>query len=439
MISKFRITICSLIILFSASVCFADIVINILVVNGTDISREKEVFQHLPKELKLEDIVDADGLDVDFDVTKGQHVVKGLVTLPPKESKTFRVKVRDIWKIDQEEITEIRDQIDANAKIVEGTEYEETANVKKEALKKRLDFILEEQRKVQDSASARIDRYRTYATELSDIRNNAVSVKYWRSKLPEAIEENIFKLVLQAENPSADKPSSVEQKHYLPEEVKPEHLVDYEGFQIKYDAIRGQSYLSRTEELQPSEIKRYEVGILDIWRINQADIDDIKVRTNKTFKLLEPTEYVQNAEFLTKNIKEATEEIERSQAIEKNINQHIRAFRENEYLFAQAKKDIESLEELLEAVRETLVRSRMQNVLKRIGSLKGFSDVADALMNNQPTNEKAWVYILFIMGFVGAITLIAFAIWGKRSKDVEIVDTEENLAAKEEAGIKPKE
>ena len=49
---------------------------------------------------------------------------------------------------------------------------------------------------------------------------------------------------------------------------------------------------------------------------------------------------------------------------------------------------------------------------------------------------ELWIYILFIMGFVGALTVIAFFIWGRRSKDVKIEDTEENLAAKEEAEVK---
>ena len=38
--------------LFVGSNVQADIVINILVVNGTDSPKEKDVFQHLPKELK---------------------------------------------------------------------------------------------------------------------------------------------------------------------------------------------------------------------------------------------------------------------------------------------------------------------------------------------------------------------------------------------------
>ena len=416
---------------------FADVVVNILVVNGTDTQQEKDVYQDLPKELKAEDILDSAGLKVDFDVTKGQYAVSGKVTLAPKSSKTFRVKVKDVWQIRPEEVATIQKQIETNFDLVKGTKYEDTAKLKRASLEKRLNFIVDEQKKAQDSAGARIDRYREYAAELGTIRNDAVSVKYWRSELPKPIPENIFKLVLEAQNPSKEQAVTQEQRYYLPEEVKPEHILDYEGFEIKYDASRGQSYLSRTEKLDPGEVKRYEVGILDIWRINQSKLDDLKNRTATTYKLLEPTKYAASAKFLASEVKKDLAQIESSQGKDTDINKHIRAFRENEKLFKQAKTDVESLEELLQAVREKLVRSRMQNVLRRIKGLRGVADVADAMMAKQPTQDKAWIYILVIMGFVGVLTVIAFIIWGRRSRDVKIEDTEENKAAKEEAGLKP--
>ena len=107
-------------LLFLASTAiYADIVVNILVVNGTDVEREKKIYQHLPRELEFEDILDTAGFEVEFDVTNGQYVVYGDVTLSAKESKTFRVKVRDVWQIEPSEVEEIRNQINANHDLVE--------------------------------------------------------------------------------------------------------------------------------------------------------------------------------------------------------------------------------------------------------------------------------------------------------------------------------
>ena len=432
-ISLLKVLSCILALWFSSvGLASADIVINILVVNGTDSPKEKDVYQHLPKELHREDILDTAGLDLDFDVTKGRYVVHGKTKLAAKDSFTYRVKVRDVWQIDQEEVEEIRKQIESNAALVDNTEYAETAAIKKKSLLQRLDFIVTEQKKYADNATKRIDSHRTYAKELNDIRGNALSVKYWRAELPVATEENTFKLILEARNPSSDKPVTKEQKHYLPKEVKPEHIVDYEGFQIRYDAVRGKSYLTREEELQPLEVKRYEVGILDIWEIEQGDIDNLRDISRKTYKLLEPTEYAESAGFLIASIKKHLESIEASQSVEKNINEHIRTYRSNEDRYKKAKKDVEALEELLEAVRESLVRSKLENILQRIRSLSSVADVADAIFQKDADEDKTWKLILIILIVVGAVTIISFIIWTTRSKDVVIEETAENKANKEE-------
>jgi len=97
--------------------------------------------------------------------------------------------------------------------------------------------------------------------------------------------------------------SLVNPKFYLPSEVKPEHLVDLKGFEVEYDALKGQSFLTREETLKPSEIKQYSISIIDIWKINEGEIDNLKNRTREIFSLLENTEYVDSAKYLTKNIK----------------------------------------------------------------------------------------------------------------------------------------
>lgn len=414
----------------------ADIIINILAVNGTDTTKEKEINQLLPPEIQREDIIDTAGLDISYDVDTGSYKVNGLVELAPKESRTIRLRVRDVWMIDQAKVDEIKEQIQMNSESVQDTEFADTAQIKRESLLGRLDFIIEEQEKSAGNTGQRIDRYRTYSRELDSIRSNAVSIKYWRSKPPEADEANIFRLILLAENPSPERAVTKEQVHYLPKEVKPEHISDAAGFDIKYDALKGQSFLWKEEELEPGEVKRYEIGIIDIWKINPQDIENLRERTRYSYKMLENTDYKDRAGFLVSNIKEKLERIDDSQETEKGISQHISEFRYNTQRFGLAKQDVVALEELLEVVREDLVRPKLENVLDKIRSFRSISDVAKALFDNKLDNNSSSKAIFGFIGLVALITIVSFIIWLRRSKEVAIEDSDENIARKEEAGAK---
>lgn len=413
----------------------ADIIINILAVNGTDVTKVKEISELLPREIRQEDILDTAGLQTAYDVEMESYRVVGSVSLNPKESKTFRIRLRDVWRIDAGEIEQVRQQIDNSYQQVEGTEFFDTAKIKKDSLEQRLDYILNEQSRNADNAGQRIGRYRTYEKELAEIRNQAVSIKYWRSKPPSPDEASIFRLLLEAENPSASKTITEEQRHYLPKEVKPEHIVDNAGFEIRYDPLRGQSFLWKEETLEPGEQRRYEIGIIDIWKIRPQDMENLKDSAAETYRLLENTRYKENADFLVASIKRNLETIEQSQSVPKNIDSHIMDYRANLDYFKQASKDESALEDLLEVVREKLVRSRMENVLERIKSIKGVGDVSDYVTENNSWLTGDGQSILWIIGIVIGVILIGFFVFLSKSKDIKIEDTEEYLAEKEETSV----
>ncbi len=422
----------SLIILLLCSFpVYADVYINLLAVNGTDQPKDKDIKSSLPQELTAEDILDTAGLELDYDVNEGAYFVHGTVSLGPKETKTFKIRVRDIWQIEDSTVGDIKDQIEKNLNIVKDTEYYETGVVKQEYLKGRLDYLVEQQKLSAEDIGKRIDNFRVYKKELDEIRSDAVSVAYWRSKQPSAKESKLINYVIELKNPSDKETRTVKQNFYLPTEVKPEHLVNFEGFNFHYDVLKGQPYLTREEELKPGESKKYTVSILDIWSIPKENIEDLKERTRKAYKYLEHTEYNDSAKFLVANIKKNLEKIEAAQAQEQGIKEHISTFRDNEKRLEIAKKDVEALENLLIAVREKLERSRLRNVLERIKSLQSIADIAEAIFGKKPSPNNAWKIITGIVIFVGLFTMIHFAIWGKRSKDVKIKEEKEEEKKKE--------
>lgn len=413
-------TVCaSLILIFGLSAqAFADLYFSILAVNGSDKQKEKEIRQELPADLTAEDIVDTSGLKLEYDTDKAVYIVSGKVNLNPKETKTYKIRIRDVWRIDPEEVDGIRTQIDESLNRIANTEYYETGLIKKEYLNKRLDYIIQQQEQFAENVQTRIDRFRTYSDEFQEIRSNSVSVKYWRTKPPDAATTKLFNLVIQVNNESSTKSKTNTAKIYLPSEIKPEHIVNSEGFSIEYDPEKRQPFLYREEELKPSEEKKYTIGILDVWSISDVDIENLKDRTRKAFKLLEKSEYAQTASFLVDNIKSQLEIVEQSQSIERDINEHISSFRANLVHFEKAKKDVKTLEELLDAVREKLERSQLKNVLQKIKAIRSVADISQAIFGVKPSPNNIWKLITGTVIFVAFLTILYFIMSAGKAKNL---------------------
>lgn len=415
----------SFIVLSLISVAQAQVSVNVLAVNGTNDSQEKEIREPLPPELTAEDILDTGELEVGYDASAGSYYVFGTVSLEPKESKTIKVRVNDVWQIDNATIDEIKEQIEVNSEQLKDSEYEEVAELRKADLLQRLNFIVGEQEQNAGNIDKRVAIHRIYAKEFDDIRNSAVSVAYWRSPPPDREASAVFTYVVLVENNSETEERESDTKHYLPKEVKPEHLLDTQGHEIRYDPKRGQPYLTKKEVLQPGESKRYSIEILDVWNVPQKTLDNYKERTNKAYNLLKETKYIDNAKFLVDSITKNVKEIEVSQAIDRDIGNHISAYRSNAIKFEKVVKDVESLELILNILRENLERSKIKNILHKIKSLKSIETIAEAIFGVRPMVNDVWKILIGVVVFVGILTFIHFAIWGRRSKDLKLRKQEE--------------
>lgn len=78
---------------------------------STSVNQNISVGYFLPPEVRKEDILEIDpGLSVAFNSEKRQFFVSGQFTLAPTETRTATVRVKDVWVINQAEISQLRDQ-----------------------------------------------------------------------------------------------------------------------------------------------------------------------------------------------------------------------------------------------------------------------------------------------------------------------------------------
>ena len=399
----------------------ADIYINVVAVNAKDEPRTSTIHFDLPGELTPEDILDTNGLQLDYNVDDASYFVHGDVTLKPKESKTFRIHVKDRWMVTPDNIADLKKQIDQGYQTL-GVPYNaKNADILKDRLYSKIDYIVNLQTNSADSTDKRIDNYRAYAKEMKRMEDNALDEAYWRSD-PGADEQlKLIHLTLQVENPTKYV-KHFKHKDYLPEEVKPEDVVEAETFEVRYDQIKRLAFLFKEEDLDPGQKKKYSIGIVDIWNIDQKDINYLRARAQQAYGYLQGTNFEDNAKILMDRITADLSDIEKSQAVQRSILAHISVYRANKSIYKDAEKDVEILERLLSVFRENLTKSKIENILNKIQALKGVGDVAKTVFSKKFASSTAWGYISWILIFVGLLTMANFVVWLLRSKDKDIKD-----------------
>ena len=406
----------------------ADVYINVMALNGSPMRKETTVKYNLPGELKSEDVVDTNGLELDYNVNDANYYVHGVVVLEPKESKTFKIQVKDVWKVTPAQVDDLKKQIDEGYARLGKVHDAEKADVLKDQLVKKLDYILDQQNTKAESVEKRIDSYRTYANEIKRIQTDALGVDYWRST-PGEETTKIIRYVIEVENPATNPAKLAKHKHYLPTEVKPEHVVEAKGFEIRFDEIKQQAFLLKEEQMASGEKKKYSIGIKDVWTIPQKDIDYLRVRGQYASDFLQGTKYADSAKYLLDRITTALADIEASQSQQREIKEHISTFRFNQKTYEGARKDVETLEKLLATFRENLEKSKVDNVLKKVKSLKGVADISKAIFNKPFEANTAWSYIGWVLLFVAILTAVSFGVSTVRAKDKKLKEEAAAAAA----------
>ena len=405
----------ALLVMGAAQLSWSDIVINVLAINGASEKRETPIRFVLPPDLKAEDVADTDGLTIQYDVNEGAYVAQGSVSLEPKATKAYRIKVRDVWKVTPQDVDSIKKQIDeAYDKLGKIGDQEKTDRLRR-GLIDRLDFVVAQQSANTDTVEKRIDAFRIYEDRLDEIKRDALSVDYWRSNPDESARATkLVRMVIEVENSSAQ-PNKTEEKQYLPAEVKPEYIVNREDFDVKFDEEKQKPYLFKEEELAAKQKKRYEITIKDVWYLKQNEIDYLKQRSKYALDFLKESRYEKTAQYLFDRANEKLSSIEASQGVDREIYEHISAYRLNMKVFEGARKDVEDLEKLVAIYREELEKTKVKNVLQKVRSLKGVAEVSDSIFKKKPKMNTTWQMIGWVLMFVGIYTVIHFAIWSIRS------------------------
>jgi len=406
----FTVLLCS-----AASSLWADVIINVLAVNGTETSQEKDISFSLPGEIKPEDVLDAAGLEIDYDVKNAGYFLHGKYRLEPKETKTLKVKVRDVWRLSDDQVKALRAEIDQGFNEMGAEKPGDNGQILKDRLTQKLDYVLNEEAQSTGSIDQRIDTYRSHLQTIRDIQTKTRLIDYWRSDAKEEENNKVISYMIEVENPT-DKLKKVKQQHVLPPEVRPEYIVDRQGYEIRFDEKKGNPFLFKEEDLAAKEKKSVKIGIKDVWFIPAKETVYLRERTKGIFNTLLNSKFFETAKQLNNDIVNNLDLIEALQAQQQpDIKQHIGAYRIDQKRFEQAKSDLDALEKLLARFRADLEKSKIKNVMQKIQALQSLSRISQAVFDKKPAVNTAWKLIGIVMLFLALFTIIHFALWFVRT------------------------
>ncbi len=218
------------------------------------------------------------------------------------------------------------------------------------------------------------------------------------------VEANLVLKVIVV-NPSKEQTQKFPVKTYLPQEAKPEDIIDMGDLEAAYDTQQQCYFVYGEYELKPGEILEREIELRDIWIIQNTEIESISKDLVKLSDLLIGTEFSKRFIFLKDGIESKIKQITESQKnMPSNPELLISNYRENLKILETIKADL------------ALARSFL------------------ALLRPFPV-ATIWRLILVIVIFLGILGAGCYIIWQKQIKTLAPHETSFTTEDKEQ---KPK-
>lgn len=417
---------------FLADSVLADVIINVLAVNGSDRSVDKNIEFSLPGEITPDDVIDSAGLEIAYNVKDSGYFLHGQVSLSAKESRTLKVRVRDVWEISSAKLDEIRAEIETSYKEMGAEKDQQNGDLLKQSLLSKIDYIVQDQSESTGSIDSRIDIYRNHIQSLNEIRDKAKSIDFWRSNAHDPAQEKSVFFKVSISNPT-ERTKKIKQQHFLPKEVRPEYIIDRKGYEIRFDEKKAQPFLFKEEDIAAKDTKTISFEIRDVWYVPDNLKQYVRDRAKSIYDLMLRSPFKQTAEDLYKEIINLTDLIDSLQATpQKDIEQHIGAYRLNLERFQRSRQLLDDLEKLLSRHRAELEKSKIKNVMQKMQSMKSLARVSQAIFDKKPTVNAAWKIIGVVMLFL-AIFMLAYTVFlflrSSREKKQELLKQDENAAS----------
>ncbi len=405
--------------------CAATVVLRVSVVNQLDREHRKEVRSNLPMGVAPEDVLELDGMELRYDVAGDRYYVYRAVDLAPKERVDFRVAMRDVWIVPDDEIALLSEQTQRLGTQLEDTEFGALGAEMAQAIAGELLTVSQDQQRFAISGGALVaDHIRVYFANravLDDVRNrighlenlvlgagrdpgqlvgtleNAPPASQPGLREAPVYQEAVIRISVS--NTSQEQPRVVTLRRDLPRELQARDVLDPDGLEVGIDPVRATAYVFHEGlELEPGETRTFSLRIRDPWNVHGPHIRTLRDSATRLLERVRAMpEYPSVATFLEEVLVDL--DALRDAPAPTEVNDRYVAF-------------FRGQGERLEAISRRI--GRVETVLQ-----KGPTTQRLGFDVQPPDPKTTWLIIYSILGFMGALSLLFFLRWygaGKSGK-----------------------
>ncbi|MBI3324567.1 MAG: hypothetical protein HYZ92_04735 [Candidatus Omnitrophica bacterium] len=226
---------------------------------------------------------------------------------------------------------------------------------------------------------------------------------YASSAFATKTERDPITFKIAAVNPSAEKRQSVPVRIELPQEVKPEDILDKGELDMEFDEEHSMYYVFKKDvQLAPKETKVFEVVVRDVWFVRDEQLNSLKEYTGVVLKRLESSEYYKSAKQLADSIVQRLDDIAAVQNDETlSRKSRIGAYRINLQTIEKVKEDLARMEKLLAFTGGPPVPAMLEE---------------SPLKSDAPSTTTTWLVIFLIVIFIGLLGGQFFLTWHRRAQ-----------------------
>ncbi len=185
-------------LLFLTAKAQASITLRVVAVNPSEEQAQTVPIKvYLPIEVKPENIIYKEDLEVAYDAQLGSYYVFGEYELKPKEVLEKEIEIKDVWLIDEAEILTLRKEAKDVFAGFEKTGYAEKATALYQGIEKKLNEIEEMQKAAANNPSQHISDYRYCASQLSSAKNDLLAAKTLLAEIqPRGLAKLTWKIIV---------------------------------------------------------------------------------------------------------------------------------------------------------------------------------------------------------------------------------------------------
>lgn len=155
----------------------ASISLSFLVTNPASAEQVVKFKTFLPEEIKPTDIINSDGITVEFDTSTNTYFATADIKLGAKESIIKKIQIKNVWLLSSVELENYKKQAEDYAAILQKTQYDGQGSLLKNNILGYVDVILLKQKESLSSPQKMIVVYRENKIWLESIKSDLDKLK----------------------------------------------------------------------------------------------------------------------------------------------------------------------------------------------------------------------------------------------------------------------